>query len=220
MAGTDATPGTTTPLIEGRPEAPFSEREAWRLRIEEDARVSRWLQEHIVSEDGGLHNPDHAHLELAEIGVMWTDAPLERRSKRIIGAAEIPSPRGNPITKLRQRWALQELDLEHVDFLITLDSVWCSNASDREFLALLEHELYHCGQATDENGYPRFNQRTGDPIWTIRAHDVEEFSGVVRRYGARAAGPGVEELVEAAEGEPEVGAVEVAAVCGTCRRAA
>lgn len=226
MAGTDATPGAPADLPRGvdawddyTPEPPFAERDVF-ARLRTDHHLSRWVQEVFIDPEGTLHNPDHAHLELAGIGFVWTDAALERKSKRVIGAAEIPNPRGNPVSKLRARWALEELDQWDADFLVTLDSVWCHQANGIEFLALLEHELYHCGQATDENDLPRFNQRTGEPIWTIRAHDVEEFVGVVRRYGAEASSQAVEELVEAARGDPEVGDVDVAAVCGTCRRAA
>jgi hypothetical protein len=124
------------------------------------------------------------------------------------------------VTKLRHRWALEELDVDDADFLITLDSVWVWHRPMIAFLALLEHELYHCSQATDEHGFARFRQSDGKPIYTIRGHDVEEFVGVVRRYGAEAAGPDVERLVEAAQGEPEIAPADIAALCGTCQRAA
>lgn len=206
-------------LDEWRPTPPFTEREPW-VRLRADATLSRWVFQHILAPTGALHNPDHEHLQLAEIGFLWTDAALERRQRRIIGAAEIPNPRGHPVTKLRQRWALEELDVHGCDFVVTLDSVWCAEADDASFLALLEHELYHCGQAVDENGYPRFRQSDGQPIYEIRGHDVEEFVGVVERYGAGASSQEVERLVEAAQGEPTVNRADIARICGTCRRAA
>lgn len=217
MAG-DLPPGVGG-LDDYRPRPPFTSREPF-VRLESDLYLGRWVEEHLLLEDGALHNPDHVHLQLAAIGFVWTDAALSRKQRRIIGAAEIPNPRGHPVTKLRQRWALEELDVEGCDFVITLDSVWCSEASDAEFLALLEHELYHCGQAIDENGYPRFRQSDGQPIYEIRGHDVEEFIGVVERYGAGASSQDVERLVEAAQGEPTVSTVDIARICGTCRRAA
>ncbi|WP_267902481.1 putative metallopeptidase [Sinorhizobium meliloti] len=40
------------------------------------------------------------------------------------------------------------------------------------------------------------------PVFTVRGHDVEEFVGVVRRYGADAAG--VRAIVDAANRPPEI----------------
>jgi hypothetical protein len=47
----------------------------------------------------------------------------------------------------------------------------------------------------------------------MRAHDVEEFVGVVRRYGA---GEQVQKLVDAAQMPPEVARLDIARSCGTC----
>ena len=70
----------------------------------------------------------------------------------------------------------------------------------------------------DEFGAPKFNQQTGRPSFTMRGHDVEEFVGVVRRYGAEATG--VRALVDAANAGPEIAAADIAQCCGTCLRAA
>jgi hypothetical protein len=59
------------------------------------------------------------------------------------------------------------------DFLVTVDVV-SGTFDDASFCALVEHELYHCAQATDAFGYPKFHRDSGDPIWGIRGHDVEE----------------------------------------------
>ena len=74
------------------------------------------------------------------------------------------------------------------DFIITINAAWWLQASDVEACALVEHELYHCAQDSDEYWAPKFNKQTGRPVFTIRGHDVEEYIGVVRRYGADAAG--------------------------------
>lgn len=100
-------------------------------------------------------------------------------------------------------------------FLLTFDAEYAATCTDAEFMALVEHELYHAGQERDAFGAPRFNKQTGKPIFGIRGHDVEEFVGVVRRYGASAAH--VEEMVVAANAGPEIARVDVARACGTCR---
>jgi hypothetical protein len=75
----------------------------------------------------------------------------------------------------------------------------------------------HFVQDCDEYGVPKFNKQTERPVFTMRGHDVEELVGVVRRYGADAAG--VRALIESAAVGLKVAAVNVAQCCGTCLRA-
>jgi hypothetical protein len=105
------------------------------------------------------------------------------------------------------------------DFLITLFGPWCVTAGDASFGALVDHELYHAGQAEDGYGVPRVHQTTGRPIWAIVGHDVEQFVGVVRRWGAGAL-PEVERMIAASKRKPEIAAAEIEFACGTCRRVA
>lgn len=51
------------------------------------------------------------------------------------------------------------------------------------------------------------------PVLKLRGHDVEEFVGVVRRYGAS---KDVQEMVDAANRPAEVAQIDVARACGTC----
>ncbi|HHP1741547.1 TPA: putative metallopeptidase, partial [Klebsiella pneumoniae] len=60
---------------------------------------------------------------------------------------------------------------------------------------------------------PKFNKETGMPVLKLRGHDVEEFVGVVRRYGAS---KDVQEMVDAANRPAEVAHIDVARACGTC----
>lgn len=99
------------------------------------------------------------------------------------------------------------------DFILTFSAPYATHASDAEFCALVEHELYHCGQERDEWDAPKF-RKSGLPAFTMRGHDVEEFVGVVRRYGADASG--VRDLVEAASHEPLIARASIAQACGTC----
>ena len=108
------------------------------------------------------------------------------------------------------------------DFLLTFDALYAAQVDDSSFCALVDHELYHCAQAEDEFGMPKFNSSTGEPVWAMRGHDVEEFVGVVRRFGIEAAGDVATDLVIAASREPEVAPARLSQACGTCtkRRAA
>lgn len=87
--------------------------------------------------------------------------------------------------------------------------------SDAEFCALIEHELYHASQERDAFGAPKFSKSTGKPVFTLRGHDIEEFVGVVRRYGAEATH--VKALVDAANAGPEIANVRISQACGTCQ---
>ncbi|MET3352361.1 UNVERIFIED_ORG: hypothetical protein ABID33_000244 [Xanthobacter viscosus] len=181
--------------------------------------LQAWAGTAVIAEDAALVNEDHAHLRLADIGFLWTNVENSRRGRRIIGQAELGEPQGamGKWAKARAEAQVRGWFGEVPDFIITIDATYAAECGDAEFCALVEHELYHCGQERDPFGAPRFN-RYGQPIWTMRGHDVEEFVGVVRRYGAEATG--VRDLVEAANRGPEISGARVAHLCGTCGRSA
>jgi hypothetical protein len=103
------------------------------------------------------------------------------------------------------------------DFVLTFYAEHALNCSDLEWCALVEHELLHCAQAVDAYGEGKF-LKDGTPMYSIRAHDVNEFVSIVRRYGAF--DPKVQAMVEASKRPPEVGSLSVSEACGTCQRAA
>lgn len=178
--------------------------------------LETWAMSTFVAEDGALVNPDHEHLRHASIAFLWTDVPCERGMLPIAGEAWVPVVQGNKWQ--RKRWEQQLAGWfgpRNLDFLITIDAVYGSDASDASFCALIEHELYHCAQEVDLFGAPKFTKE-GMPKLGIRKHDVEEFVGVVRRYGVGHAAGKTAELVRAAMKAPEIGAAEVALACGTC----
>lgn len=177
--------------------------------------LESWLIHTFIADDATLFNEDHAHLQQANIGVLWTSIKNVRQGRRVVGQAEV----GKPTAMGRWAKARAELQVEEwfgdiPDFILTFDAEYAEAASDAAFCALAEHELYHAAQARDEYGAPKFNRQTGLPAFTIRGHDVEEFIGVVRRYGADAAG--VRELVAAAALGPTVSEADIRTCCGTC----
>lgn len=178
--------------------------------------LAEWLMATFIEESGPLANPDHAHLQFARIGVLWTNVSNSRGGRSIVGQAEFLKNAGGAMGKWPRARAEQQITEwfgEYPDFLLTFDAGYAAACSDAEFCALVEHELYHCGQETDEFGAPKFSQ-SGLPVFRLRAHDVEEFTGIVRRYGADAAH--VRELVDAASRPPEVASVSIKAACGNC----
>lgn len=182
-----------------------------------DEDLREWIVDTFVMPDGTLHNPDHAHLETAEIGVLWTNCDNARNMRIVLGQAELMPPMA--MGKWQRARAIAQVEEWFgavPDFLITLHAPMAVQMDDASFCALVEHELYHCGQERDGFGAPKFT-RDGAPKFAIRGHDVEEFVGVVARYGAF--DPTVAAMVSAASATPTIAVADLAGACGTCLRA-
>lgn len=174
--------------------------------------VAEWVSDNILNPSGHIHNPDHFHLTDADVRFMWASSAFDKQGRTVLGQAEQVAMRAGGWQKARMEQQMHGWFGEVPKFIITLAGDYCSQCSDAEFCALVEHELYHIAQATDDFGAPKFNKE-GQPVLTMRGHDVEEFVGVVRRYGASAE---VQELVDAASRPAEVSKINIARSCGTC----
>jgi hypothetical protein len=176
-----------------------------------------WIFGRFLEEGAPLFNEDHQHLVHATIGALWTVVPNGRNGRTIVAQAELGSTMGGMGKWTRARAEQQILDWfgSVPDFVITLSAPYADQCDDATFCALVEHELSHCGQDRDVFGMPRFKKSTGMPSFCMRGHDVEEFIGVVRRYGADAAG--VRAMIDAAAEGPTIAAAEIGFACGTCR---
>lgn len=174
--------------------------------------VWEWIVETILADTGIIHNPDHAHLLDAPIRILWASSCFEKQGRTVLGQAESVMFRAGGWQKARQEQQMIDWFGEVPDFLITLAADYCAQCTDAEFCALVEHELYHIAQKLDQYGAPKFKQ-DGSPSLMLRGHDVEEFVGVVRRYGAS---EDVQQLIDAAAHPPEVAKINIARACGTC----
>ncbi|MGE8453050.1 MAG: putative metallopeptidase [Pseudomonadales bacterium] len=174
------------------------------------------MQSEILADDGRIHNPEHAHLIDADLVFLWAPGGFTKAMKTVIGQAEEVMIRAGGWQKGRQEQQLVDWFGRVPAFMITLDASYCAECSDAEWCALVEHELYHVAQALDEFGAPRFG-KDGKPKLRIRGHDVEEFVGVVKRYGPSG---DVKRLVDAANAVPELRMGNIAHACGTCLKVA
>lgn len=181
-------------------------------RLQPAPEVGEWVQAAILSDGGELHNHDHAHLIDAPLRFLWASACFEKQGRTVVGQAESVMFRAGGWQKARQEQQMIEWFGEVPGFVITLAADYCSQCSDAEFCALVEHELYHIAQKLDQYGAPKFTQ-DGLPKLYLRGHDVEEFVGVVRRYGAS---DEVQQLIDAASRPPEVAKINISRACGTC----
>ncbi|HGK4270317.1 TPA: putative metallopeptidase [Klebsiella pneumoniae] len=203
-------------LTESRPFPPVNfTGENWLpyTRIIPASEIGEWVNQNILSEDGRIHNPDHTHLLDADVAFMWASGAFEKKGRYVLGQCEQIMLRAGGWHKARMEQQMHEWFGRIPKFIITLAADYCEQCNDLEFCALVEHELYHIAQATDDYGAPKFNKETGMPVLKLRGHDVEEFVGVVRRYGAS---KGVQEMVDAANRPAEVAHIDVARACGTC----
>ncbi len=184
----------------------------WPADLVPAPELRDWVMEVFIREGARLFNPDHAHLAEADLEFMWASAAYRKAGRLVLGQAEQVMFRAGGWQRARGEQQMGEWFGRVPEFLITLAADYCAICTDAEFCALVEHELYHVAHAVDGFGAPRFTE-AGLPKLTLRGHDVEEFVGVVRRYGPS---PDVQRLIEAASCPPEVGATNIARACGTC----
>ena len=65
--------------------------------------------------------------------------------------------------------------LTGIDFVLTFHWALWVTLTPEQRLALVDHELCHCGRDLEANH--------GAGKWTMIPHDVEEFAGIVQRWG-------------------------------------
>jgi len=190
----------------------LSELSDFGIRLTPAPEVWEWLQDEILADTGSIHNEDHAHLLDADIRIMWASSSFAKQGRTVLGQAEQVAFRAGGWQKARMEQQMRDWFGDVPAYIITLAADYCAQCSDVDFCALVEHELYHIAHANDKYGQPAFTKE-GAPKLEMRGHDVEEFVGVVRRYGAS---PDVQALVDAANSPAEVGKLNIARACGTC----
>lgn len=179
--------------------------------------LAAWVRSTFLEEGGDLHNPEHRHLVDAELAFLWAGTGYTRRGRRVLGLTEdvAQSLRGNAWQTGRAEQQLRGWFGQVPKFLITIDAVYAAECTDLELCALIEHELYHVGHQLDEFGVPKFG-KDGRPKLGIRGHDVEEFVGVVARYGVGDPDGYLGQMILAAAMGPTVAPIRIAQACGTC----
>jgi hypothetical protein len=116
------------------------------------------------------------------VGFLFRDYPDVQQQRAIIGTCSMPQAQGR-VRKLFE-WLMEEKLGYFPIFLYTLDHDFWTAATPRQREILMYHEICHAGIALDAFGSPKHHRETGEPIWCIVGHDVEEFTAVVQRYGA------------------------------------
>lgn len=175
-----------------------------------------WIEETFLCEWGKLHNPDHEHLlsfQPPEISFLWAYAKCEAKDKRVYGQTEKVMINVGGWRKQRQELQLINWFGDIPKYIITLDARVCQVMSDTDFCALVDHELYHIGHKKNKDSGEFEYTSVGEPRLYLRGHDVEEFHGVVQRYGASEE---VQKMVNLANEGPTISRANIAHACGTC----
>jgi len=179
--------------------------------------LEAWARATFIEPGATLWNEDHDHLNRAALGFVWTTVSNSRGGNMIAGQCETMPPMAmGKWARARAEQQITEWFGSIPDFLITIDANYAQVCDEPEFCALVDHELYHAAQERDQYGAPKFT-RDGRPKFGLKGHDVEEFVGIVRRYGAGPAAGATQALVEAASRRPEIAAAQISQACGTCR---
>ncbi|RZG79499.1 hypothetical protein EXE06_18550 [Acinetobacter pittii] len=205
---------------------PFPPQELIDKADEEDAirlapalDLMNWVIANFLTIGGPLHNPDHDHIaELIHdneefLAFAWASSACMAKKRMVLGQCEKVMFNQGGWKKARQEQQMRDWFGYVPVYLITIDASYCDQATDRDFCALIEHELYHIGVERDEDGDPIISDMTGLPKHYLAGHDVEEFVGVVKRWGADES---VKRLIEVAKQAPFVSDVNISKCCGTC----
>lgn len=196
---------------------PAEAEEALRLAPAQD--LKEWVVKNFLTIGGPLHNPDHDHIaELLHdsdefLAFAWASSAYKSKQSAVLGQCEKVMFNVGGWRKARQEQQMRDWFGFVPTYLITIDASFCDEANDNEFCALLEHELYHIGVLKDDDGEIIYSDHTDLPKHYLAGHDVEEFIGVVKRWGASES---VKRLVEVAKNPPFVSERDISKCCGNC----
>lgn len=189
------------------------------IRIVPASDLKNWVVANFLTLGGPLHNPDHDHIaEMLHdneefLAFVWASTAYTRAKRMVLGQCEKVMFQQGGWKKARQEQQMRDWFGFVPIYLITIDASFCEKANDNEFCALFEHELYHIGVERDSDGEIIYSDHTGLPKHYLAGHDVEEFIGVVKRWGAN---DSVKRLVEVAKNPPFVSDLDISKCCGNC----
>jgi len=103
----------------------------------------------------------HSYLANARIAYLFKNRKVKSKGREVVATAKLIGKDMRALTGYH--------------FLITTAYPTWQELSDKQKLAVIDHELEHCFVEDDE--------KTGDPKYSLLPHDVEEFGSVIKRHG-------------------------------------
>lgn len=70
--------------------------------------IGEWVNQNILSEDGRIHNPDHAHLLDADMAFMWASGSFAKSGRIVLGQCEQVMMRAGGWQKSRMEQQMHE----------------------------------------------------------------------------------------------------------------
>ena len=102
----------------------------------------------------------HSHLVNAKIAYLFKNKEIKRGGKQVIATAEKCGPKVKA--------------LADYDFIITVAYPTYQDLTDKQKVAVVDHELEHCFVDEGDDGSAKCK---------IVTHDFEEFNSILRRHG-------------------------------------
>jgi hypothetical protein len=103
----------------------------------------------------------HSHLATCKIAYLFKNKKIKSKGREVVATAEKISKKHHVLSGYH--------------FLITTSYPTWQELSDKQKLAVTDHELEHCFVEDDD--------KTGEPKYSILPHDVEEFGSIIKRHG-------------------------------------
>lgn len=135
-------------------------REQLRAQKAKDDEAEYWRDPELDVLGKEIVQKHHEHLREAEIAYLLTFRPMTSAGKTLAGKARKAS---GLIGYYSQS-----------DFLIIVSFEFWQAATPSQRRALLDHEICHCSVEYDKDGGRH---------WTLKGHDIEEFTAIVDRHG-------------------------------------
>lgn len=142
--------------------------------VDEDRKSKFRIAEEVQIIAAGLITDVHDHLAEARIIYLFRAGDWKSKGKVTLGQAG----------KVPEQWQY----LTGHDLVVIINGDAWPALTDRQKVALVDHELCHFEKGIDA---------AGDPKWCLVSHDVEEFTGVIQRHGLWT--PDVEQFVSEAQ---------------------
>ncbi len=206
--------GEVIELLRAMPEMPSELDEVAPDCIQPWPEFRDWARATFLTFGSKFYNLDHAHLEEMSVEFLFTNVRHLKGANARIGQAETGPGTGLPWAVARHDEQLRRWFGYIPDFIITIDAVYFAQANPGQICALVEHELYHCDVVRTKMGNPKLN-KFGQMKPTMRPHDIEEFAGVLWRYGPVEADHFL--IKQALESEPLFRDIDLRGLCGTCK---
>lgn len=95
-------------LVRPYPPHEFLEAFSPYIKIIPAPEINAWVQQHLLDDNGDIHNPDHTHLIDADICFMWASNAFSKKGRDVLGQCEEVMMRAGGWQKARMEQQMYE----------------------------------------------------------------------------------------------------------------